>query len=199
MSKSNCFDSMTIAKVLLTTLASHGFSDADVNELIRYPDLPLIRELLRGQAKIKVINHVINLGKRPFVPKGWKIKEQRGSGVWDFDLDKIRFHQSPLQRKGVLGRKLLRDLRDLPVLNANVLDYLEKFPWLCGDDWFDKNIYFPGTTYIDERGRVVIRHLYLPGSKESICWGAREIDGDEPWLRNDFCSSQDLVFAVLAE
>jgi hypothetical protein len=184
-------NSLTLATRLIDALDGSDFTLADVNAFIRHHDLPLIRELMRGKAKIKVTGHIINCSKKPFVPKGWKVKRHSQGGRWEFDLDRFWLYQSPSQTRGILGRTFLSQHTGVKLLNANVLDYIIEFPWLYGNDWYDKNVYFPGTVYIDENGKEVIRGLYSNGSTLGWCWRAT----DEIWQKEDFCSSQKMVFA----
>jgi len=60
------------------------------------------------------------------------------------------------------GNKLLKELANKPVLNANVLDYLFAHPHLIPEEWKDKIVFFWGTIY-RQHGDLCVRYLYWNG------------------------------------
>jgi hypothetical protein len=85
------------------------------------------------------------------------------------------------------GEQILHDIRDLPVLNANPLDFLlehpQEMPSWCTQEWFETNLlYFWGTHYIEQyRGDRFVRGLRKEGSRLVSC--DMLLDG-EGWGKN---------------
>lgn len=148
-----------------------------------------VQRLLSGTAEVVVTKHVIDLNADPFVPHGWKVEEHRKGGQFDWSADSLKFHLDPGQQDGkhIQGKKLRKQLRGKPVLNANVLDYLLKNPDLIPEDWKEdekgntRYIFFWGTIYRDSVGGLYVRYLsWLVDGK----WGWREL-----WLVYDWYGS----------
>lgn len=114
------------------------------------------------------MKHIINTDKKPFCPNGWEVVEHRKAGKLEWNPEKVRLHSEPEQEKGYLNGNTLRErLKDKPVLNANVLDYLLKHTELIPEDWKDKYVYFWGTIYRDSGGHLSVRCLGWSGDR----WG----------------------------
>lgn len=114
-------------------------------------------------------SNIIDCDEDPFVPTSWNIEEHKKSGVLKCDLAKIRLHLSDNQQNGerIDGHNLYKELKNEPVLNANVLDYLLAHPELILEEWKEKEIFFWGTTYRDMYSGLCVRCLYWDG----VRWG----------------------------
>lgn len=137
-------------------------------------------QALQGRNRVAMVD----LGADPYLPNGWSVDEHRKGKVAklerkgdDLYLDgkKIEFWLSREQKHGVItGTTLRAKLKDKPVLNANVLDYLLKNPHLIPNSWQGKWVFFWGTIYCDSDGDLCVRCL---------CWG-----WDYSWLGSGFGS-----------
>ena len=150
-----------------------GWNAALVKRMCEGDRLAEIREYLLGQAEITYPEHLINCDAAPFVPQGWEMAEHRKTGIWKWDPAKVAFHLSKRQERGsfIEGNKLLKELEEKPVLNANVLDYLLAHQELIPESWKkDENgniryIFFWGTIYRRSGGRLGVRYLYWDGCR----------------------------------
>jgi len=79
------------------------------------------------------------------------------------------------------GRDLRKELRNLKVYNANLLDfYLKKEnQFLIPEEW--ENAFFWGTVYNSSSGTISIRYLHKV--KGEWCWSYRWLDGF--WNKDD--------------
>lgn len=146
-----------------------------------------MNQILRGNAVIRIVKHIINLAG-DCMPEQWKkdkwtIEKHVGTGMLELDQSRLRLHFSPNQKDGkvIEGNKLRKELEEnkVPVLNACVLDYLLAHPEIIPEDWkFDENgntryVYFWGTVYRDPGGNLCVRYL---------CWGGGAWDWSYDWL-----------------
>jgi hypothetical protein len=124
------------------------------------------------------VQTIIDLTAVPFIPDGWELEEHHGEGVWQFDSHHIQLWLTPLQSAGNSmehGEHVIKELGDLPVLNANVLDWLllPENQHLIPNGWRSKIIYFWGTIYSWNRRRwKVVRCLQYTFTD----------DGSSKWL-----------------
>ena len=154
--------------------ARNGWTKADVNKLGQGDLLAHVLHVVRGNAVVEIIKHIVNLAG-DCMPESWKkdkrtIEKHVGEGQLELDLSKIQLHLSPNQKDGkvIKGNKLRKELETskVPVLNACVLDYLLAHSEIIPEDWkVDENgntryIYFWGTVYRDPDGRPYVRCLY---------------------------------------
>ncbi len=124
--------------------------------------------------------HVINCDVDPFIPEGWKVEEHKKGGqqlVWDSTKVVLFLSDKQKNGKSIKGHDLRKELTGLPVLNANVLDYLISHPELIPESWKGQFVYFWGTIY-----RYADGHLYV----RCLCWGDGRWCWDYDWLRNDW-------------
>ncbi len=159
---------------LADSLEKAGFTSDDVTKLKQYDNLAGIRALLYGHAKLEIIEHIIDLDTKPFIPEGWSVKPEdqiasRVTGTWKFDPKKIMLHLSKNQQndKCIEGNKLKKELAKMQVLGANALDYLLAHKELIPEDWKKdekgniRYIFFWGTIYRDSYGNLYVRFLYF--------------------------------------
>lgn len=113
--------------------------------------------------------HIIDCDAAPFVPDDWTVEEHKKGGMLDLDKTKIELYLSRRQRRSefVEGNKLRKELQDKPVLNANVLDYLLKHPFLIPEKWKGETVFFWGTIYNCIRGGdyLCVRGLWWVGDR----------------------------------
>ena len=135
---------------------------------------------------------IINCSADPFCPDGWTVEQHdRSLGQLELDVSKILLHLSANQKGGgVKGKELCKELKlkDKPVLNANVLDWLLNHQELIPDEWKKEGfIFFWGTIYRDSGGRLGVRSLW---------WGVSGLYWDFRWLGYGW--SSNCPAAVLA-
>ncbi len=162
---------------LMERLEVEGFTPDDVTKLGQYKDLSNIRGLFCGTHELKLVKHIIDCDADPFCPDGWKVEEHHKRGRLEWDVSKIQLYLSKGQKDGnwFEGNKLRKELTNKGVLDAIVLDYLLKNPYLIPEEWRSKVVFFWGTIYRVD-GRLVVRFLYWLG----------EWDWYYYWLGNDF-------------
>ena len=176
MSAKSEFSVIGLAHKVCLSAEEQGYTPELLNALAEHPTL--FRDTLRvqrGCAEVKEIEYVIDCDAPPFVPEGWTMEEHRKGGLFKLEPGKIdtqiKLHLSAAQRDGkvIKGTKLREELKDKPVLNANVLDYLLEHQELIPDDWKkdekgnSRYIFFWGTIYRDSDGDPSVRCLYWRG------------------------------------
>lgn len=82
---------------------------------------------------------------------------------WDVEVQREALYLSERQQPGetIQGMELYKELKakSIPMLNANVLDYLLAKPHLIPKSWEGKRVDFWGTIYLDFNGRPSVRCL----------------------------------------
>lgn len=148
----------------------NGWNNAEIKNLSEGDILANVLRVIRGQAEIKMIEHLIDCDANPFIPDGWSVEDHKKSGMFKFNPKKISLYRSKKQKKGSIeGNDLRKELANQPVLNANVLDYLLAHPELIPEEWKGEHIFFWGTIYRNSVDYLYVRHLHWNGSRWS--WG----------------------------
>ena len=162
----------------------------------------LIRDVLPPMDKFKeflnTATRIIDCAAKPFTPEGWEVVEHvilgvkylgiKAGGKFEWDPSKIHLVLVDEQKgdKSIEGNELRKKIKDKPVLNANVLDWLLANPELIPEEWKEKNICFWGTIYRHSSGSLGIRYLW---NNDGWSW-------DFSWLGDAWRS--DSPAAVLA-
>ncbi len=174
-------------------LERNGFTPADVKLLSSGSTLASVLLVLQGQAMIIPAESggevegsssvVINLNADPFVPEGWKVEEHKKGGEFTFDASQVKLHSDPGQQNGkyIQGHKLRKRLKNVPVMNAVLLDWYLANPQYIPDEWKGKFVFFWGTIYRDRSGDLYVRCLCWSGDRWS--WSSRWL-GDG-WRSDD--------------
>jgi hypothetical protein len=129
--------------------------------------------ILFNNAQVATSEHIINCDTDPFIPDGLRLlpKEEqlpnRVRGPFQWNPAQVKLHRTYGQRKNqwIIGIMLLKQLMDMRVLTANVLDYLLANPSLIPHEWKSKGTFFWGTIYCDHYGNPCIRYLFWQGSR----------------------------------
>lgn len=154
----------------------NGWNAVEVKTLSVGNALASVREVILGRSEIKPLDHVINCDIDPFVPSGWGVEEHQKGGQLKWDPARVNLFLSGLQAQGkpIDGHKLREELKGKQVLNAIVLDYLLKYPYLIPEEWKqdDKGrtryVFFWGTIYRGSDGSLYVRGLCRDGA--GWCW-----------------------------
>jgi len=164
---------------LADALEAAGYTPDDVTKLRSKPDaLKEFKLVLGGMSEIVEVKHVIDLDADPMVPENWSVEEHIKGGQLRWNPDEVNLYLCDEQKGGsIQGKKLRKKLKDNPVLNANVLDYLLANPQLIPEEWKDKAIFFWGTVYRSSDGSLFVRYLGWGGGGWG--WGCG-------WLGNRF-------------
>ncbi|MFA5986636.1 MAG: hypothetical protein WC819_04800 [Parcubacteria group bacterium] len=127
---------------------------------------------------MKTIAHFIDCDADPSIPKGWKVERHNKCGQLEWNAKKVSLHLSKVQESGkqIKGNQLCKEIEKMPVLNANVLDYLLAHPELIPEEWKNKVVLFWGTIYCLSDGRLAVRCLSWDG--EQWYWHGSGLDGD---------------------
>lgn len=124
-----------------------------------------VRQVVDGYAEIKPIERLIDCDADPYLPSDRSVEEHRKGGQWKWNPAKVKLWLVKEQQKGAVeGNKLREELKNKPVLNANVLDYLLKNPHLIPEEWKSKFVFFWGTIYRGRGGDLYVRYLYWRGA-----------------------------------
>lgn len=147
-----------------------------------------VQQLLSGNMELKVINHIIDCDKQPLIPyDGWKVEEHIKGGQFTWNPEKVKLFLSVNQKDGksIEGNKLRKELKDEPVMNANLLDYLLDHPNLIPEEWKvdekgnTRYVFFWGTIYRYSGGYLCVRYLYFSGGRweQGGFWLGSDFDG----------------------
>jgi hypothetical protein len=146
-----------------------------------------VAKLIKGQG---AGTNVIDCDADPFLPDGWKVEEHKKGEQFNFDPSIVQFYLADGQKNGksIEGNKLRKELVNMPVMNANVLDYLMANPDLIPEEWKKDDagntryIFFWGTIYRYSDGSLYVRYLYWFGVRWG--WSSRWLgdgwDGSSP-------------------
>lgn len=142
---------------------------------------------MQGLAEIKHVDFIIDCDADPCTPYDLKVLEHKRGGLMSWNIkdlnSNIILYRSEKQRdvkhtdtydlrEGLISSwgkiseaDLQKELEGMPVLNANVLDYLLRHPQICPKEWNGNTIiYFWGTIYIDgNNGKRHVRYLVKDG------------------------------------
>ncbi len=131
----------------------------------------MFKELYNGSAGIAVLleEHYIDCDATPFIPAGWALTEHKRSGrlFWDSERqgNALLLPADRDERGGKFTIEMaINQIRNLPVLNANVLDDLLTRQYPTPERWEGKAIYFLGTLYYADGEGTVVRGLHRQGT-----------------------------------
>jgi hypothetical protein len=175
--------SVGLAHELEMAFSRNGWTNTEIKALCEGDVLAGVRNVVRGVDEIKPVDLLIDCDTIPPVPYGLRIDEHRKNGILAWDPSKIEFYLSSEQWKGkcIKGKKLRRELADMPVLNVNVLNYLMVHPMLIPDNWRKdergdtRYISFWGTIYRDSDGELFVKSLFWKDREWS--WNFNWLDG----------------------
>ncbi len=104
--------------------------------------------------------------------------EKREDGKLYANGKEVVRYLSPNQKNGkvIQGHKLRKELKDVQVLNACIMDALFANPQLIPDEWRSGYTYFWGTTFRSARGRLYVEYL---------CWSGIRWLWNFSWLDYD--------------
>lgn len=143
----------------------HGWNNAEIKALSEGSILGEVLKVIKGQAFIKAVEHLIDCDANPFIPDGWSIKEHKKCGFFKFDPLKFSLYLSKKKKGNIEVNDLRKELPGQSVLNANVLDYLLGHLELIPEEWKGKYIFFWGTIYYSHVGSCCVRYLHWNGSR----------------------------------
>lgn len=122
---------------------------------------------LKNRGCVHIVgNHVIDCDTAPFVPQGWRVEEHQKGGQLSWDASKVKLLVKLNEGESYVGgHELRKRLKDEPVLNANVLDYLLARPELVPEEWKSRLVFFWGTIYRDSDAYLYVRYLFWNGER----------------------------------
>lgn len=164
-----------------------GKLNALVKNMMRQTGIANANEVVRlfnsGNFELKVTNHIIDCDKAPLILyDGWKVEEHIKGGQFAWNPEKVKLFLSVNQKydtsTSMKGEELRKELKDQPVVNANVLDYLLDHPNLIPEEWKveekgkTRYVFFWGTIYRDPEDDLFVRYLSFDGShwKQEHYW-----------------------------
>ncbi len=145
-----------------------------------------------------VVRHIVDCDTDPLTPSGCSVEEHKKDGQLLLDIPKVKLVLSLSQMSDeiIRGDKLREELmsNSIPILNANVLDYLHQNQKLIPEDWryhpsgHVRRISFWGTVY----RHLSSKHLFI----RTLCWNGNTWDWGYCWLHFN-CSNRHFA-AILA-
>lgn len=174
----------------LLSLESAGWSKADIDAVTKSKTMrEMFLAVIRGQAHVGNVSHVIDCDAKPFEPSGLTVVEHAPGGkiIWDSSKIDLRLEDGQKGGKCIEGNKLRKLLKSKRVLNANVLDYLLAHSELIPESWKGNAVFFWGTIYRNADGNQCVRYLY---------WGDGRWYSHDDWLGRGWGS--DSPAALLA-
>lgn len=125
-----------------------------------------------------VIKHIIDCDADPRKPfNNWSVELHIKGGSFEWDPTRVELFCCEQQGKdmSVAAHKLYDELKDKPVLNACVLDYLLDHKDLIPKSWMGKAILFWGTIYRVPTGDLYIRKLGWENRTLTLPWSNEKI------------------------
>jgi len=146
-----------------------GIRQKDIEKLSNDDELRRqVLALVQGYVEVVPVKHLIDFDK-PFAVHDKNIPlssenqlPNQVRGIWEWDPAKVQLFEDERQISGyygIQGVDLQTLLIDKKVYNANLLDYLLKFPFLIPESWKDMEVHFWGTLYNGQFGDIVVRFL----------------------------------------
>lgn len=136
----------------------------------------------------------VDLDADPFVPEGWTVEEHRPGGIVTVSQKRgklclngepIKLYLAKDQQNGrtIDGNTLWQELKDKPVVNANLLNALLKpeNQHLIPEDWKGKYLFFWATHYRDADDDRCVRGLDWDDGQWDWCFDWL----DDHWYGND--------------
>ncbi|MDP2655750.1 MAG: hypothetical protein Q8P17_04495 [bacterium] len=156
---SNLTFDVGLAAKLKVAFERNGWTAELIDDICAGNQLGQFREVVLDQACIVTNPHVIDCNAHPSIPDGMKVCNHSHGGLIQWSPDRISLYvcKDDLRwnhdiyggqpatfefRKGFMEK-----LKDMSVMNANVLDYLLDHPRLIPEKWQDKTVCFCGTLY----------------------------------------------------
>lgn len=190
------------ANELKLALRRAGWTNADVKKFCEGATAGLALLLVRGQAKLEIVTHIVDTDADPIVPPGrhWVMEthNRRGQVRLERRDDRLILDGNVVTLRRMEGNNYNNGARDEfasgeEPLNANFLDYLLSRPELIpeswkgeGDDPSDRpNIYFWGTLYNEPGEGLFVRCLYWDG----VRWQDDYSHWDNDWEPTDFAAT----------
>jgi hypothetical protein len=121
---------------------------------------------------------IIDLDADPVIPDGWKVESHQKGGQLVFDTASVKLHLDTGQQNGSLikGNELRKKLTNMPVMNANMLDWYLAHPECIPEEWKGKYVFFWGTIYRNRNGLLCVRYLCWHGGRWN--WGCGWLEDD---------------------
>ena len=115
------------ANELKLALRKAGYTNADIKQMCEGKALAETLLIIKGYAKIEMVQFIIDCDADPFCPDGLRVEEHiNADSNFEWNPSKVLLYLSEKQReKGTIGgNELRKELEGKKVLNANVLDWL---------------------------------------------------------------------------
>ena len=182
-------DDVDQIKQLMVSCRRAGCTLSDIKRMCGGDMLARILLVVRGQAEVIRMTYVIDLDADPLIPyERWEVEEHRKGGqfIWNPEAVRLYLSLSQMRDKSINGNKLREELADLPVFNANLLDYLLSHSHLIPEEWkVDENGHtcytcFWGTIFLSAPNEPCVRCLYFHKNR----WQTAVVWLDRDWYCN---------------
>jgi len=137
--------------------------------------------------------HIIDFDQLPerehleIHPGVWQLPK-RVHGKFEWDPERVGLYQSKTLKQQrfmpykIRGPELEKELVDVQVFGANLLDYLMAYPHLIPETWKNKYIYFLGTRFtvcgFDGNGHTSVSFLFYNEGRDEWSRGEKNLQSD---------------------
>ncbi len=161
-----------LATKLKVAFARNGWTEQLIDVACKGDALGEFRRVLLGEATIVHKEYVIDCDAFPFVPDGYAVEShfKGGAYTWVKEAQAEALYLSDQQEgrigtdsnSSIPGHYLYGELvsRNIPVLNANVLMFLLKYPQIIPEEWRNRRVHFWGTVYRNKNNHRYVLCLY---------------------------------------
>ncbi len=144
--------------------------------------------------------HTIDTDKAPVLPSWATLVEHKKSGQIEWKPETFDLYLSEKQKDSyITGHNLRTELKDEPVMNVNVAQYLVDHPELYPKEWKGEYVYFWGTIVQGSGSRLDVPYLIENGGKVVLDWFWLDNDWDANYPALRFGKSSDLKPSELSD
>lgn len=137
-----------------------------------------VQNFLGGNVNIIVEDYFIDCDVVPSIGSDWEIEEHIKSGKIVWGPDKFKIYLCDEQKENSIeGNELRKKLKDQPVLNACVFEYLLNNPEVIPKKWKGKYVFFWGTIYRNLQGLLCVFYLFWDNNSNSWKFGHSFLSG----------------------
>ncbi len=159
---SNLVLDVGLAAKLKVAFARNGWTTEMIDRACEGNSLGQYRQFLLGHTVMqKVSDCIIDCDAEPvhLDRTHVEVHQKGGNIVWNPADYQLRLISDQDYTKPTPGNELQQRTSGWPVLNANVLDYLLANQNLIPREWRFREIFFWGTIYREEYGKLIVRYL----------------------------------------
>ncbi len=135
--------------------------------------------MLTGQGVENIFGDMVDFSKEPYVPMGWRkvlpheyipvplSSYKKMDGKWRYSSRELELFSADITIYSTLGHMYRQCFDRLVLMGAPLLDFIlaNQQSIYIPEHWKDYNIYFCGTPYYNEEGKLAVRCLFNNGGR----------------------------------